>query len=67
MKLAQARTDVRLRPFAAKWNSAQVFATMRRETATADGRTLQMFFRLGYAGGAGPAPRRPFDAIVMKA
>jgi hypothetical protein len=40
---------------------------MRRETATGAGRTLQMFFRLGYAGGTDPSPRRPLDAIVMKA
>lgn len=46
---------------------AVLFADMRRQTATAEERTLQMFFRLGYAGGAGPAPRRPLDAIVMKA
>lgn len=46
---------------------AALFADMRRETATAEGRTLQMFFRLGYAGQAGPSPRRPLDAIVMKA
>ena len=46
---------------------AGLYAAMRRETATAEGRTLQMFFRLGYAAAAGPAPRRPLDAIVMKA
>jgi hypothetical protein len=46
---------------------ATLFAAMRRETATGEGRTLQMFFRLGYAGDAGPSPRRPLDAIVMKA
>ncbi|MBV9835309.1 MAG: twin-arginine translocation pathway signal protein [Alphaproteobacteria bacterium] len=46
---------------------AALFADMRRETATGEGRTLQMFFRLGYAGDAGPSPRRPLDAIVMKA
>lgn len=46
---------------------AALFGAMRRETATEDGRTLQMFFRLGYAGAAGPSPRRPLDAIVMKA
>lgn len=46
---------------------AALFADMRRQTATAEGRTLQMFFRVGYAGPAGPSPRRPLDAIVMKA
>jgi len=46
---------------------AALFADMRRQTATGEGRTLQMFFRLGYAGRTGPSPRRPLDAIVMKA
>lgn len=46
---------------------AELFTAMRRETAAGEGRTLQMFFRLGYAGDAGPSPRRPLDAIVMKA
>jgi hypothetical protein len=46
---------------------AALYADMRRETATGEGRTLQMFFRLGYAGAIGPSPRRPLDAIVMKA
>ena len=46
---------------------AALYADMRRETATGEGRTLQMFFRLGYAGASGPSPRRPLDAIVMKA
>ncbi|MGE0423077.1 MAG: twin-arginine translocation pathway signal protein [Reyranellaceae bacterium] len=46
---------------------AGLFADMRRETGTGEGRTLQMFFRLGYADDVGPSPRRPLDAIVMKA
>ncbi len=46
---------------------AALYAGMRHATATGEGRTLQMFFRLGYAGDAGPSPRRPLDAIVMKA
>lgn len=46
---------------------AALFAGMRRETAAGEGRTLQMFFRLGYAAAEGPSPRRPLDAIVMKA
>ncbi|MBX3498520.1 MAG: nitroreductase family protein [Alphaproteobacteria bacterium] len=46
---------------------AALYAAMRRETETGEGRTLQMFFRLGYAADAGPSPRRPLDAIVMKA
>jgi hypothetical protein len=46
---------------------AALYADMRRETGTGEGRTLQMFFRLGYADAVGPSPRRPLDAIVMKA
>lgn len=46
---------------------AALFADMRRATATGEGRTLQMFFRLGYADVSGPSPRRSPDAIVMKA
>ncbi|MCA0300809.1 MAG: twin-arginine translocation pathway signal protein [Proteobacteria bacterium] len=37
---------------------------MRRATGVADGRTLQMFFRLGYAAPANPSPRRPLDSFV---
>jgi len=37
---------------------------MRVETATREGDTLQMFFRLGYADLPGPAPRRELDRIV---
>jgi len=37
---------------------------MRAETATREGDTLQMFFRLGYADLPGPSPRRELDRIV---
>lgn len=39
-------------------------AEMRRETRTSGGSTLQMFFRLGYAGDPGPSPRRPLESFV---
>jgi hypothetical protein len=39
-------------------------AAMHRETATASGRTLQMFFRLGYAADPGPSPRRPLHSLI---
>lgn len=39
-------------------------AAMHRETASADGRTLQMFFRLGYADDPGPSPRRPLHSLI---
>lgn len=44
---------------------AGLFADMRRETGTADARTLQMFFRLGYAAEAAPSPRRPAGSFVV--
>jgi hypothetical protein len=37
---------------------------MHRETGTPDGATLQMFFRLGYAGDPGPSPRRALSSFV---
>lgn len=43
---------------------AKLRAAMRAETGTAEGATLQMLFRLGYAGDPGPSPRRPLDRIV---
>ena len=36
-----------------------------RETGVADGATLQMFFRLGYAGDPGPSPRRALSSFVI--
>jgi nitroreductase len=39
-------------------------AAMQRETGIPTGATLQMFFRLGYAGDPGPSPRRPLKSFV---
>lgn len=39
-------------------------AAMRRAAGIADGHTLQMFFRLGYAAPINPSPRRPLDSFV---
>lgn len=39
-------------------------AAIHRQTAVPDGATLQMFFRLGYAGDPGPSPRRALDGFV---
>ena len=39
-------------------------AEMRRAAGVADGKTLQMLFRVGYAKPAGPSPRRPLDSFV---
>ncbi|MGQ0583103.1 MAG: Acg family FMN-binding oxidoreductase [Reyranella sp.] len=39
-------------------------AAMHRQTGTPAGATLQMFFRLGYAGDPGPSPRRALNSFV---
>lgn len=39
-------------------------AAMLEETGTPSGATLQMFFRLGYAGDPGPSPRRALKSFV---
>ncbi len=44
---------------------ADLYRAIHKATATPDGLTVQMFFRLGYADAPGPAPRRPPDSIVM--
>ena len=38
--------------------------SMHRKTGVADGATLQMFFRLGYAGDPGPSPRRALSSFI---
>ena len=43
---------------------ADLRAAMQRQTGTPDGATLQMFFRLGYAGDPGPSPRRALSNFV---
>ena len=43
---------------------ADLRAAMHRQTGTAAGATLQMFFRLGYAGDPGPSPRRALNSFV---
>ncbi len=43
---------------------ADLRAAMHRETGTPAGATLQMFFRLGYAGDPGPSPRRALSSFV---
>lgn len=39
-------------------------AAMHRQTGIAEGATLQMFFRLGYAADPGPSPRRALNSFV---
>lgn len=43
---------------------AELRAAMHRETGLADGATLQMFFRLGYAADPGPSPRRALQSFL---
>ena len=43
---------------------ADLRAAMQRQTGTPDGATLQMFFRLGYAGDPGPSPRRALSSFM---
>ncbi len=43
---------------------AALRAAMHRQTGTSEGATLQMFFRLGYAGDPGPSPRRALNSFV---
>ena len=43
---------------------AELRAAMHRETGTPAPATLQMFFRLGYAGDPGPSPRRALNSFV---
>lgn len=43
---------------------ADLRGAMRGETGIADGATLQMFFRLGYAGDSGPSPRRALASFL---
>jgi len=44
---------------------ADLYRAIHKTTITAEGLTVQMFFRLGYADIPGPAPRRLPDSIVM--
>ncbi len=43
---------------------ADLRAAIHRQTGTPAGATLQMFFRLGYAGNPGPSPRRALPSFV---
>lgn len=41
-----------------------LLAEHKRAAGAAESETVQMFFRLGHAAAAEPAPRRPLDAII---
>ncbi|MBI3199734.1 MAG: twin-arginine translocation pathway signal protein [Rhodospirillales bacterium] len=43
---------------------AELRRAMHRQTGTPEGATLQMFFRLGYAGDPGPSPRRALRSFM---
>ena len=68
LQLAATRLGVVLQPHSQTLQEypemAELQAAMKRETGTAPGETLQMFFRLGYARDPGPSPRRPIESFV---
>lgn len=68
LQLTATRLGVALQPHSQTLQEypemADLQTAMKRETGTAPGETLQMFFRLGYAPDPGPSPRRPFDSFV---
>lgn len=68
LQLAATRLGVGLQPHSQTLQEypemAELQAAMKRETGTPPGETLQMFFRLGYAGDPGPSPRRPLESFV---
>lgn len=68
LQLAATRLGVALQPHSQTLQEypemAELQAAMKRETGTAPGETLQMFFRLGYARVPGPSPRRPIESFV---
>lgn len=68
LQLAGTRLGVALQPHSQTLQEypemAGLQAAMKRETGTAPGETLQMFFRLGYARDPGPSPRRPIESFV---
>jgi hypothetical protein len=68
LQLEATRLGVALQPHSQTLQEypemAGLRASMVRETGTAPGDTLQMFFRLGYAGDPGPSPRRALDSFV---
>ena len=68
LQLEATRLGVALQPHSQALQEypemAGLRASMLRETGTAPGDTLQMFFRLGYAGDPGPSPRRALDSFV---
>ncbi len=68
LQLTATRLGVALQPHSQALQEypemAGLRASMLRETGTAPGDTLQMFFRLGYAGDPGPSPRRALDSFV---
>lgn len=68
LQLEATRLGVALQPHSQTLQEypemAPLREAMRRATGMADGETLQMFFRLGYARQPGPSPRRAFDSFV---
>lgn len=68
LQLAASALGVALQPHSQTLQEypemAPLRAAMHRQTGTAADATLQMFFRLGYAGDPGPSPRRALNSFV---
>jgi hypothetical protein len=68
LQLAATKLGVALQPHSQTLQEypemAGLRASMHRKTGAADGATLQMFFRLGYAGHPGPSPRRALSSFI---
>ena len=68
LQLAATALGVALQPHSQTLQEYPEMASLRtamhRQTGVADGATLQMFFRLGYAGDPGPSPRRALNGFV---
>ena len=63
-----ARAGVAMAPWSQVLQEYSEMAALQRTfkgvAGAAEGETVQMFFRLGYAAPPPPTPRRPLDAIV---
>ena len=68
LNLVAARAGAAMAPWSQVLQEYPEMAALQRTfkgvAGAADGETVQMFFRLGYAAPPPPTPRRPLDAIV---
>lgn len=68
LNLAAAQAGLALHPWSQTLQEYEAMADlhqeMRRTLGAAEGETVQMLVRVGYAAAVDPAPRRALDAIV---